>query len=216
MPDLHFSVESIAAAQFTAVPQLDFELHVQDRAAEQLPIQSVLLRAQIRIEPTRRSYETAATAPLVELFGEPRTWGKSMRSLLWTHAATVVEPFHGDARFVLPVPCSYDFNIAATKYFDALRDGQIPLCLLFSGTVFYQHDDQLQASQISWEREANCRLPAEVWRELIERFYPNTAWLALRKDTFNRLAEYKSRHLLPDWEQVVEQLMRLEPENARV
>jgi hypothetical protein len=39
------------------------------------------------------------------------------------------------------VPCTFDFDLAATKYFPALGSGEIPLCVMFSGTVFYQSED---------------------------------------------------------------------------
>jgi hypothetical protein len=36
---------------------------------------------------------------------------------------------------------------------------------------------------------------------------PNTAWLNLRKDVFDRLLAYKSPRALPTWEQAVESLL---------
>ena len=56
--------------------------------------------------------------------------------MLWTHASAVVPSFTGSTAVELQVPCSFDFNVAATKYFHGLADGDIPLCLMFSGTVF--------------------------------------------------------------------------------
>jgi hypothetical protein len=115
----------------------------------------------------------------------------------------------------MPVPCSYDFGLAATKYFDALGRGEIPLCLLFSGTVFYDSEERgLQVSQIPWDKEAYFRLPATAWKALMERYYPSGAWLNLRKDVFDRLNEYKSRRGLPTWEQAVEALLARENELA--
>ena len=35
---------------------------------------------------------------------------------------------------------------------------------------------------------------------MMEHYYPNTAWLCLRKDVFDRLYRYKSRRGLPTWE----------------
>ena len=48
----------------------------------------------------------------------------------------MVRGFTGDVEFDLPVPCTYDFEVAAAKYLHALRDGEVPLRVLFSGTVF--------------------------------------------------------------------------------
>ena len=110
----------------------------------------------------------------------------------------------------LPVPCSFDFNVAATKYFAALEDGEIPLCFLFSGTIFHNTDDgSLQAQPISWEKEAEFRLPVLVWREMMDHFYPNTAWLCLRRDIFDRIHELKRRQGIPTWDQALEHLLKL-------
>ena len=106
------------------------------------------------------------------------------------------------------MPCSYDFSLAATKYFDALEEGEMPLCFLFSGTIFHEAaDGALQVAQISWEKEAYFRLPAATWRGLMDAYYPNTAWLCLRKDVFDRLDHYRSRQGLPTWEQAMERLL---------
>ena len=102
----------------------------------------------------------------------------------------------------LPVPCTFDFNVAATKYFNALEEGEVPLSLLFSGTVFQDVTDSgLQVAQIPWDREATFRLPVQVWKEMMDHYYPNSAWLCLRKDVFDRLQQYKSKQGLPTWEQ---------------
>jgi hypothetical protein len=62
-------------------------------------------------------------------------------------------------------------------------------------------------SQISWEKEAEYRLPASTWRALMDQHYPDSAWLSLRKDVFDRLARYKSLQGLPTWEQTLDRLL---------
>jgi len=47
----------------------------------------------------------------------------------------------------------------------------------------------------------------QVWRDVIEAFYPNTAWLCLRRDAFERLYQYKIRKGIPTWEQAIEELL---------
>ena len=98
-----------------------------------------MLRCQIQIEATRRHYTAEEEARLRDLFGEPERWGQTLRAMLWTHADL------GGARrsparpsTELPVPCTYDFNVAATKYFYGLEQGEVPLDFLFSGSVFYE------------------------------------------------------------------------------
>jgi hypothetical protein len=128
--------------------------------------------------------------------------------MLWTHTFVVVPAFQGFIKVDLPVPCTFDFNVAATKYFTALADGEVPLNLLFSGTVFYESaDGALQVSQIPWDRETKYRLPVLKWREMMNLYYPNTAWLCLRRDVFDRLSQFKMEKGIPTWEQALERLL---------
>jgi hypothetical protein len=211
MPELSFAVESAEPEPFAVAPLLRFKLRVSQRAAaghELVPIQAVTLHCQIRIDPGRRHYSAAEQEKLLDLFGSRGRWGETLRPMLWTHASVAVGPFTGDTLVELPVPCSYDFNIAVTKLFDALEQGEIPLSLLFSGTVFHEGDDGgLQVAQVPWDREAAFRLPVLVWKAMMERYYPNSAWLCLRKDVFDRLHEYKRHHGLPTWEEALESLL---------
>jgi hypothetical protein len=128
--------------------------------------------------------------------------------MLWTHTSIVVPRFTDSILVDLPVPCTFDFNLAVTKYFHALEDGEAPLSLLFSGTVFHEVVDAgLQVEQIPWDREATFRLPVRVWKEMMERYYPNSAWLCLRRDVFDRLYDYKLGLGVPTWEQALERLL---------
>ena len=207
MPELNFQVEEVVAVPFAAVPQLAFKLRITNVVAEE-PIHSVALRCQIQIAATRRRYSPQDQERLLDLFGEPDRWSQTLRSMLWTHVSVVVPPFTGNTVIDLPVPCTYDFNVAATKYFYALEQGDIPLLFLFSGTIFYAADEgTLQVAQISWDKEASFRLPVQVWKKMIDLYYPNSAWLNLRKDLFDRLYRYKIQHGLPTWEHVIERLL---------
>jgi hypothetical protein len=109
----------------------------------------------------------------------------------------------------MPVPCTYDFEVVSAKYFHALGDGEIPLEFLFSGTIFYRGaDGALQIVQIPWEKEAQFRLPVCVWQQMMAQYFPNSAWLRVRRDTFDRLYAYKVCTGLPTWEAALEQLLR--------
>jgi hypothetical protein len=172
------------------------------------PIQTVALRCQIQIESPRRRYSAEEQEHLLDLFGEPERWGQTLRTMLWTHASVIVPPFEGSALVDLPVPCTFDFNVAAAKYFAGLEDGEVPLLLLFSGTIFYEtQEGALQVSQIPWEKETKYRLPVRVWQEMMDTYYPNSAWLCLRRDVFDRLYQYKMRGGIPTWEQALENLL---------
>jgi hypothetical protein len=208
MPELTYKVEGAAALPFAATPQMGFQLRVTDADPVPSLIPAVTLRCQIRIEPARRRYEAAEKERLLDLFGEPSRWGQTLRGLLWTHASLIVPPFTGSTTVELPVPCTFDFNVAATKYFAALEHGEVPLTLLFSGTIFHSSDDgSLQAFPIPWDKEAEFRLPVRVWREMMDHYYPNTAWLCLRRDVFDRIHELKMQRGIPTWEQALEFLL---------
>jgi hypothetical protein len=211
MPDLNFQVEGAEPERFAAAPLLLFKLRVSEPSAAgapPTPIQAVALRCQVRIEPARRHYETKEQERLLDLFGTPERWGQTLHPMLWTHVSAVVPPFTGSGLVDLPVPCSFDFSLAATKYFAALDGGELPLCFLFSGTIFYEAEEgALQVAQISWEKEATFRLPVATWRGLMDLYYPNSAWLCLRKDVFERLDQYRSLQGLPTWEGALERLL---------
>src|SRR4051794_31784176 len=138
MPDLDFRVEGAEPQRFAATPLLLFKLKISEvlpPGARPTPVHSVALRCQVRIEPARRRYDAPERERLLDLFGTPERWGQTLRPLLWTHVSAVVPPFEGVGSADLSVPCSFDFSLAATRYFAALGDGEIPLCFLFSGTV---------------------------------------------------------------------------------
>jgi len=206
MPDLNFEVTGAEPVPYAVSPLLALKLQIS--SGSDVQFHSVLLRCQIMIETTRRHYSPEDQARLLDLFGEPDRWGQTLRSMLWTHVNLVVPAFQNTIAVDLPVPCSFDFNVAGTKYFYALQDGEIPLSLLFSGSIFYATDEApFQVSQISWEKEARYRLPVQIWKDMMERYYPNTAWLCLRKDLFDRLNEFKMQNGIPTWEQALEQIL---------
>lgn len=208
MPDLSFAIEGAEPVTYAACPTLAIRLKICNANPDE-QIQSVMLQAQVQIEATRRRYAPEEQARLLDLFGQPGRWNQTLRTMLWTHASVTVRPFSGETTADLLVPCSFDFNVAATKYFDGLADGDIPLCLLFSGTIFYEESETgLRIDQIPWEQEAHFRLPVATWKSVIDHYYPNSAWLTLRRDVFDRLHEYKRRRGIATWEQAVEQLLQ--------
>lgn len=214
MPELNFKVESVEAVRFAASPLLIFKLRITNASAEEL-IQTIALRCQIQIEATRRRYSTAEQERMLDLFGAPERWSETLRATLWTHTSVIVPPFNDSTVVDLPVPCTFDFNVAATKYFAGLEDGEAPLNLLFSGTVFYEADDaRLQVEQIPWDREAKFRLSASIWKEMMDGYYPNSAWLSLRRDVFDRLYRYKMRRGIPTWEQTLESMLPHDEESG--
>ena len=205
-PALAFSVLDAAPVERAAAPTLAFSVQVVAPGGE--AIRSVLLDVQLQIAARRRRYESEAHDRLLELFGPVKDWGTTLHSLLWTRTTLVVPPFSGSTVVELPVPCTYDTDVLASKYLDALAGGDVPLEFLFSGTVFYAGAaGQLQASRISWEQEAEYPLPVQVWRETMQRHFAGTAWLRLPKDSFDRLCAYKARNAYASWEQALDELL---------
>ncbi|MGA3185625.1 MAG: DUF6084 family protein [Bryobacteraceae bacterium] len=207
MPDLTITVANAEAVRFAAIPSIAFELSIKNADISET-IHTVVLRCQIQIEVARRKYSPHDQEKLRDLFGEPERWGQTLRPLLWTHASLVAPQFTGSTKASLQVPCTFDFNVASTKYFNGLADGDIPLCLMFSGTVFYADTEgSLRVAPISWDKETRFRLPVKVWQDMMDLYYPNTAWLNLRRDIFERLHDYKVQNGIPSWEEMFERIL---------
>jgi Family of unknown function (DUF6084) len=206
-PEVHFAVQGGGVLDHAVVPTLRFSLRAESHGGQ--PIRSLALNVQLRIAATARRYDDRAQARLVELFGYPEQWGRTLRSLHWTNLTLQVPPFEGSTAVELTVPCTYDFEVTASRYLDALEDGDVPLEFLFSGTVFYlDPSGLLRVGRVSWDEVAEFRLPVAAWREMMDRYFPNSAWLRLGKESFDRLYAYRARRALPSWEHAIDALLR--------
>jgi hypothetical protein len=211
VPELNFQIDGVEAQRYAAEPLLLFTVRVSEArpgGGPATPIHTVALRCQARIEPGRRTYEPAERARLLDLFGAPERWGQTLKPMLWAQLSLVVPSFEGETVVDLPVPCSFDFSLACTRYFGALEGGDLPIGFLFSGMVFFENEEgDLQVRPISWEKDASFRMPAATWRGLMDVFHPDATWLSIRRDVFDRLDDYKTRHGLSTWEQTLERLL---------
>ena len=215
MPDLTITVAGAEMVPFAAAPMLALKLRVANKDPEET-IHTVVLRSQIQIEVARRRYTGPEQQRLRDLFGEPERWGQTLRNLLWTNASVVVPRFQGATAVDFEVPCTFDFNVATTKYFSGLEDGEIPIVLMFSGTVFYADaEGSLRVAPISWDKETKFRLPLKVWKDMMDAYYPNSAWLCVRRDVFEDLHQYKIERGIPSWEQAFEDLLAAKREVVR-
>lgn len=203
MSDLDFRVTGARPEPHAAVPTLVFDLRVDGATA----LHHIALGCQIRLEPQRREYSAAEEGKLTELFGSTDRWHQTVRPILWGHASLMIA--HGDdcGPIGLPVACTYDFEVTATKYLHSLDDGEIPFLFFFSGTVFVRSPEGLRASRIAWDREARYRLPVSVWRTLMDHYYPGGGWLRLQRETLDALLRYKARRALPTWDGVLQTLL---------
>jgi len=115
--------------------------------------------------------------------------------------------------YIIPIDRCYDLNIASAKYLYALEGGEVPLLFLFSGSVFFTTPaGRLQTERVSWNAECVHRMPVRTWRNLMEQHYPNSGWLTLEREVFERLCAYKRRQGLATWEQAITQLLPPEAE----
>ncbi|MFC4120594.1 DUF6084 family protein [Nonomuraea zeae] len=219
-PALRIEVRGVEPVAPAVVPALCFSLgvHASPGSApgtaaphghdgEPPEVRALTLTTQVRIDATARAYDEDARLRLKELFGPSETWDRNLSSLLWTQTVTHVPAFTGSTIAPVTVPCTYDFDVAATKYLHGLPDGEVPLRLLFTGTVFYLDDGRLQAACLPWDTEAGFRMPVSVWKELMDRHFPRTAWIRLERDTFDRLYAHRTRHTLPGWDDAVRSLL---------
>jgi Family of unknown function (DUF6084) len=203
--DLTFTIEGARCERFAAAPLL--ALHVRVTEASGAAVHAITLRAQIQLEPQRRRYAAGESDKLAELFGGPERYGDTLRPMLWAFVSTTVLAFENQTEFDLLVPCSYDFEIAAHKYLSALDDGDIPIVVLFSGTLFVRSASGAVATElVPWTCEARYRLPVRLWRETMDAYFPNSAWIRVDRATFDVLYRFKREGGFPTWEAAFERL----------
>lgn len=205
MSELTFSIVGARAEHYAAVPTLMLRLRIVETTGQH--VHMIALRTQIQIEATRRKYSPAEEPALADLFGAPPRWGETVKTFLWTHVATMVAGFDDSIEIDLPVICTYDMDVASTKYFHALEDGEIPLVLQFSGTLFTRGLAGFSVEQLSWTYETQYRLPLKVWREVMDHYFGGTAWIAMSRDSANALHEFKNRRGFLTWTDVISTLL---------
>jgi hypothetical protein len=206
IPALTVTVEGAEAVAHAAGPTLRFALEAEDASGRD--VYTVALSAQIAVEPARRRYGAGDHERLADLFGEPGRWPGTTHAFPWTKVELLVPSFRRHTAFELLVPCTYDHEVAGTKYLASLEDGVVPLAFHFSGTVLYRGElDRLQMTQMPWSEFARYDLPLAVWREMIEHYFPGTGWIRLRADTLAELRRMAAERGLPSLEALVADLI---------
>jgi Family of unknown function (DUF6084) len=201
-----FAVRGATWVQDAAAPTLCFECGVIETSGRE--VFTIALTAQINVDPARRSYDEQTRADLVELFGPPERWAATTQSFVWAHASTLVPSFTGETTFALPVPCTYDLELAAAKYFYSLPDGEVPLSFHFSGSILHRGAaGQVQVVLVPWTCSAEWRMPIATWKTMMDRHYPNGSWVRLHADTVELLRQRKAQHGLPSYDACVAELL---------
>lgn len=204
MPDLKFEILSAEVKPYAILPTLAFKLQITNET-ENEEVYAAALKCQVMIEAVKRTYNKESKDKLHELFGEPFRWDETLRSFFWTIVNIPVPRFTGKTIIEVTIPCSEDQALAAGKYFYAVEDGNVPLAFLFSGTLFYKDaDENLQVILVPWEKEALYKMPAHLWQEMMETYFPNSRWLRIRKNMYDKLVRYKAQSSFPTLENCLE------------
>jgi hypothetical protein len=201
--ELVFDCVGARTDRYAVAPSMTLELRIT--SAER--VDAIALRCQIRVEPQLRRYSATEADRLHDLFGSTDRWATTLKPMQLANLSVMVPGFTGSTTVDLPLPVTYDMEIATTKYFDGLTDGTVPLLLLFSGTVFSKVDGKLRVEQVPWSKESSYALPVKTWRETIDVHFPNSAWLAVHRETLDSLRRFKTRHALPTWESALAALL---------
>lgn len=189
----------------TAAPGITFRLRLEEMSG--VPVHAIALRCDVRIEPRGRHYAAEERRRLYELFGDESQWDRSLRPVSWTHSTLVVPTFVTRVDVDLPVGCSYDLQVASGKYLHAIRNGDVPLRFLFSGTVFRANGGPLSIEPVPWDVEATFRMATAVWRDAMDGFFPGGGWIRLQSETIDRLQAFRGRHAVVSWDEAIARLM---------
>ena len=200
-----FSVLDVTAEPYAASPQLTCRLRIEESTGRR--VHAIALRCQVRIEPQRRRYEPAEQDALRGLFGTPERWGDTLKAFQWMQANATVQGFAGETETELALPCTYDLEVIGARYLHALDAGDVPLNLLFSGTIFTKGATGFEVEQVPWACEARWRLPVRVWRDMIDAFFPNSGYLRVSGDVLKELAAFRAGHDLISWDETLRHLL---------
>ncbi|MBV9208191.1 MAG: hypothetical protein JO037_22960 [Actinobacteria bacterium] len=205
MADLIFGCTGATAERYAATPTVCFQLTVTERSG--VPVRAIALRCQIRIEPHRRRYSATEAERLHDLFGDPSRWADTVKPIQLATVTTMVPAFTAVTEIELPVPCTYDLEVASARYLQGLDDGTVPLLMLFSGTVFMATGEGFSVELVPWSAEASYRMPVTVWRDVVDAHFPGSAWLRCSRTTLDALSAYKARQALPTWDATLTALL---------
>jgi hypothetical protein len=205
--DPAFRVLDLEAVAHAATPTLRFHLHVDDPLGRE--VHTIALTTQIQIDPGRRTYDDETREKLVELFGAPERWAATTQSFPWATVSALVPGFTGATSFAVDVPCTYDLELAASKYFYSLPDGHVPLSFHLNGMVLYRGEaDRLQVAQVPWACTTRWDMPVEAYKQAMAHFYPGGGWVRVHTGTLDALAARKAQLGLHSYDDVIAELLK--------
>lgn len=205
-----FDVLGVEPVRHAATPTLRFAMHVTEPLGRE--VLAIALRAQIQIEPAKRVYDPETQAKLVDLFGAPERWGATTHAVRWAQVDTLVQGFTGATSFDLELPCTYDLEVAASKYFYSLPDGVAPLAFHLTGMILYRGEhDRLQVAQVPWSCSVSWNMPVEKWQEAVADQYPGGGWVRLSDETLEALTALKAAGGFHSYDALVADLLGANP-----
>lgn len=205
-PDPEFTVVGARAEEYAASPTVVFSLRVREPSERE--IYTIALSVRILVDPTGRSYNEEAREALFDLFGPAEHMAASMQSLVWGQVGVLAPSFTGEETFDVSVPCTYDLEVATSKYFASLPDGVAPLDFHFNGTILYSgEDDRLQIVHVPWRCTARYRMPVAVWRQAVDASFAQTGWIRLHDETLARLRRRQAERGAPSFDALVAELL---------
>jgi hypothetical protein len=205
MSDLQFAVRGAKAKAFAASPTLLFRLHIGSAQR----IEALVLRVEVRIEPQWRGYEGTEQALLGDLFGSPERWGTTLRALSWADVSVTVPGFSEETEIDVPVSCTFDFDVAATRLLHVLGGGEIPLRFLFSGAIFREGASGFSTERVSWSSECTYRMPLQAWNDAMRACYGDDAIIRVKRETLERLHRYRALSGATNWDELFARLMEI-------
>jgi hypothetical protein len=205
MTHITFDCREITADRYAATPQLVLRLRLREHTGTR--VHALALRCQISIQPQARDYSTGEKELLRDLFGAAERWQHTLRPLHLSTLSITVPGFTDTHDIDVPLPVTYDIEVAWAHYLDVLCDGELPLLLMFSGTVFTTHDGGFGIHQLPWSSECSHRMPVTVWRALMDAHFPDATWLRLDRGLRHELARYKADAALPTFDAALRALL---------
>ncbi len=203
MSALQFNVVDARAIPNAASPTIAFRLHVESET----PVDAMVLRAELRIEPQWRRYDREEQVLLGDLFGTPDRWQTTLRTFAWADVALVVPGFTGETETEILVSCTYDYDQAATRFFDVVHSGAIPIRFLFSGAVFRDGGSGFSTDRIAWSSESAYPMPVRVWRDAMRACYGDDVLIRIKRETLEELRRYRALSGVTTWDELFGRLI---------
>ena len=205
-PEPEFTVVGARPDEHAASPTVVFSLRVEEPSERE--IYMIALSVRILVDPAGRGYDEEAREALSDLFGPAEQMAGSMQSMVWGQVAVLTPSFTGETTFDVPVPCTYDLEVATAKYFASLPDGVAPLDFHFNGTIYYSgEDDRLQIVHVPWSCTARYRMPIAVWRQAVAARFAQMGWIRLHEQTLARLRRRQAERGAPSFDALVAELL---------